>query len=96
MNSNERKLYYQQLIAEGKNIVIGSLADMGLTSSDLDSIGEPHGQVVESVLATADGIQGFVIKHQGHLIEVRRRVGDDVQHAFLHECIIRDHIKNNQ
>ena len=93
MNSNERKLYYQQLIAEGKNIVIGSLADMGLTSSDLDSIGEPHGQVVESVLATADGIQGFVIKHQGHLIEVRRRVGDDVQHAFLHECIIRDHIK---
>lgn len=92
MNSNERKVYYQQTIAEGKNIVLGAIDDVGLTTQDIASIGEPHGLVVEAVLETSNGVQGFVIKHQGHLLEVRRQVGDDEQHAFLHECIIRSHI----
>jgi hypothetical protein len=92
MNSNERNLYYQQTIAKGENIVIGSLDDLGFTKADIASIGEPHGLIVESVLETPNGVQGFVIKHQGHLLQVRRLVGDDVKHAFLHECIIRSHI----
>jgi hypothetical protein len=70
MNSNERNLYYQQTIAKGENIVIGSLDDLGFTKVDIASIGEPHGLIVESVLETPNGVQGFVIKHQGHLLQV--------------------------
>jgi hypothetical protein len=92
MNSNERKLYYQQTIAKGENIVIGSLDDLGLSVQDIATIGEPQGLVVEALLPTAASIQGFVVKHQGHMIEVRRRVADDVEFAFLHECIVRAHI----
>ena len=92
MNLNERKLYYQQTIAKGENITIGALDDLGLTQEDIDSIGQPRGLIVESLLSTASEVQGVVITHQGHLLDVRRRIAADTNYTFLHECIIRDHI----
>ncbi len=92
MNTNERKIFYKEFIQSGQNLTLGSLEPLQLTREDLTAIGESHGPVVEEVFPPSNGIARFVIKHHGHLYDVRLRQAGDDQHAFLHECMIRNHL----
>jgi len=92
MNSKERELLYKDYIQSGQNLTLGSLEPLQLTTDDLRAIGEPHGPLVEEVFPAALGIARFVIKHHGHLYEVRLRQAGDDTYSFLHECMIRNHL----
>jgi len=92
MNSKEREILYKNYIQSGQNLTLGSLEPLQITTDDLKAIGESHGPLVEEVFPPSDGIVRFIIKHHGHLYEVRLRQTADDHHAFLHECIIRNHL----
>jgi hypothetical protein len=92
MNTNERKIFYKEFIQSGQNITFGFLEPLQLTLEDLTAIGESHGPVVEEVFVPSNGIARFVIKHHGHLYEVRLRQAGDDTYSFLHECMIRNHL----
>lgn len=92
MNPNERNIIYKEFVQSGQNLTIGSLEPLQLTREDLTAIGESHGPFVEEVFPPANGIARFVIKHHGHLYEVRLRQAGDDQTTFLHECMIRNHL----
>jgi hypothetical protein len=92
MNSKEREILYKDYIQSGQNLTLGSLEPLQLTTDDLKAIGESHGPMVEEVFPPTNGIARFVIKHHGHLYEVRLQQAGDDNYLFLHECMIRNHL----
>lgn len=92
MNPKERSIFYKEFLQTGQNLTIGSLESLQLTEDDLKALGEPHGPTVEAVKPKRGPLVLFVIKHHGHLYEVRLLQDKDTDHQFLHECMIRNHL----
>jgi hypothetical protein len=92
MNPKERSIFYKEFLQTGQNLTIGSLEELQLTKDDLIALGEPHGPVIEAVKPKRGPLAIFVIKHHGHLYEVRLLQDKDLDHSFLHECMIRNHL----
>jgi hypothetical protein len=91
MNAKERNIMYQEFIQAHRNLTFGDLDSRGMSVADLRAIGGPHGIEIEAIVPRA-AHSVFLIKHHGHLYEVRLSASPPSDHPFLHECMMRHHL----